>query len=81
MNLAYVHVDVFSHTPYSGNSLPVFLDASDLSTEQMPRITQEMRHFEAIFLAPTDHDHTVRARVFDLFEELPFAGHPLIGAL
>ncbi|MGA7637644.1 MAG: PhzF family phenazine biosynthesis protein [Candidatus Acidiferrales bacterium] len=78
--LEYTHVDVFSPTPYSGNSLPVFLDAGVLSSEQMRRITQEMRHFESVFLESTPEPHTVRARVFDLFEELPFAGHPIIGA-
>jgi PhzF family phenazine biosynthesis protein len=80
VNLAYSHVDVFSRVPFGGNSLPVFPDAGDLSAEQMLRITQEMRHFEAIFLQPTDQPGTVRARIFDLFEELPFAGHPIIGA-
>jgi trans-2,3-dihydro-3-hydroxyanthranilate isomerase len=78
--LEYVHVDVFSPAAYSGNSLPVFTDAGGLSAEQMLRITRELRHFEAAFLEPTAAADTVRARVFDLFEELPFAGHPLIGA-
>lgn len=80
MSLEYLHVDVFSHTPYSGNSLAVFPNASGLTAEQMLRITQELRHFESIFLEPTDRSNTVRARIFDLFEELPFAGHPSIGA-
>ena len=75
MSLEYFLVDVFSPIPYSGNSLPVFPDASGLSPGQMLHITQELRHFEAIFLESTDHMNTVRARVFDLFEELPFAGH------
>jgi len=78
--LAYTHVDVFSSSPFSGNSLPVFTDAHGLSAEQMLRITQELRHFEAIFLGPTAQPDCVRARVFDLFGELPFAGHPIIGA-
>ena len=78
--LEYTHVDVFSQGPYSGNSVPVFANATDLSAQQMLRITQELRHFEAIFLEPTALANTVRARVFDLFEELPFAGHPIIGA-
>ncbi len=78
--LNYVHVDVFSRTSYSGNSLPVFPDAGGLSASQMLRITQELRHFEAIFLEPAAQSNAVRARVFDLFEELPFAGHPIIGA-
>lgn len=80
VNLAYSHVDVFSPVPFGGNSLPVFCDAADLNSEQMLRITQELRHFETIFLQPTDDPHTVGARIFDLFTELPFAGHPIIGA-
>jgi trans-2,3-dihydro-3-hydroxyanthranilate isomerase len=80
MLLQYCHVDVFSQRPYGGNSLPVFLDARGLSTKQMLQITQELRHFEAIFLESTDDQSVVRARVFDLFGELAFAGHPLIGA-
>jgi trans-2,3-dihydro-3-hydroxyanthranilate isomerase len=79
-NIVFSHVDVFSRSPFGGNSLPVFPDAPDLSAEQMLRITQEMRHFEAIFVQPTGQPGTVRARIFDLFDELPFAGHPIIGA-
>jgi len=78
--LEYIHVNVFSPTPFGGNSLPVFIDAGALSAHQMQRITQELRHFECIFLETTPEPNTVRARVFDLFEELPFAGHPIIGA-
>jgi trans-2,3-dihydro-3-hydroxyanthranilate isomerase len=80
MALEYSHVDVFSQRPYGGNALPVFRDSRGLSAQQMLKITQELRHFEAIFLEPTDDRNFVRARVFDLFEELPFAGHPVIGA-
>jgi trans-2,3-dihydro-3-hydroxyanthranilate isomerase len=80
VKLTYSHVDVFSRTPFGGNSLPVFPEAADLTAEQMLRITQELRHFEAIFTQPTKKAGTVSARIFDLFEELPFAGHPVIGA-
>lgn len=76
----YVHVDVFTKAAYGGNSLPVFLNARGLGDAQMLRITQELHHFEAIFLEPSHQADTVRARVFDQFEELPFAGHPLLGA-
>jgi trans-2,3-dihydro-3-hydroxyanthranilate isomerase len=75
----YIHVDVFSARPYSGNSLAVFPSSPGLTADQMLRMTQELRHFEAVFFEPTGRAFTVRARVFDLFEELPFAGHPLIG--
>lgn len=78
--VSYFHVDVFTGQPFSGNSLAVFADATGLDSEQMLAITQEMRHFESIFLTPTDKPAVFEARVFDLFEELDFAGHPLIGA-
>jgi Phenazine biosynthesis-like protein len=50
MSFEYFHVDVFCRAPYSGNSLSVFLDASGLNAERMLCLTQELRHFEAIFL-------------------------------
>ncbi|MES2044196.1 MAG: PhzF family phenazine biosynthesis protein [Pseudomonadota bacterium] len=78
--LDYFHVDVFSSTPFSGNSLTVFPDSMGLQADEMLRITQELRHFESIFLSPPVSDRTVSARVFDLGEELPFAGHPILGA-
>jgi trans-2,3-dihydro-3-hydroxyanthranilate isomerase len=79
-SLNFFHVDVFSPQPYSGNSIPVFYDAPSLSTSHLLEITQELRHFEAIFLQPTSTPGLVNTRVFDMFEELAFAGHPLIGA-
>lgn len=80
VSLGYLHVDVFAPSPFSGNSLVIFPDAKDLSASQMLAITQELRHFEAIFLSATSDAQRYHARVFDLFEELPFAGHPIIGA-
>ena len=78
--LEFIHVDVFASGPYSGNPLPVFLAAQNLSSGQMLAITREFRQFEAVYIERTDDPSTVRARVFDLIEELPFAGHPLLGA-
>lgn len=74
----YIHCDVFADRPYHGNSLAVFPDATGLDGAQMLTITQELRHFESIFL--TRRGGQIHARIFDLIEELPFAGHPLIGA-
>ncbi|MFE3387420.1 PhzF family phenazine biosynthesis protein [Streptomyces anulatus] len=80
MPLHYRHVDVFADKAYTGNSLAVFPDNPGLSAEQMLTITQELRHFETIFLSGAEGAHYVTARVFDLFEELDFAGHPVLGA-
>lgn len=72
-------VDVFSPVPFGGNTLPVFVDPPPLDADQMLRITQELRHFEAVFVRRRA-ERRADVRVFDLFEELPFAGHPLLGA-
>jgi trans-2,3-dihydro-3-hydroxyanthranilate isomerase len=76
----YHHVDVFSDQPYTGNSLAVFVDPPPLDADQMLQVTQELRHFETIFVHTTTAPGLVRARVFDLMEELDFAGHPVLGA-
>jgi len=76
----YYHVDVFTDVAYTGNSLAVFADPPPLDSGQMLRITQELRHFETIFVTTLTEPDTVRARVFDLFGELDFAGHPVLGA-
>jgi trans-2,3-dihydro-3-hydroxyanthranilate isomerase len=73
-------VDVFTSTPYRGNCLPVFPDAGGLSADQMAQITRELRQFESIFLNPAGLQHHWRARIFDLLDELDFAGHPVLGA-
>ncbi|MFF0304784.1 PhzF family phenazine biosynthesis protein [Streptomyces sp. NPDC004562] len=80
--MRFLHVNVFSDVPYGGNSLAVFPDATGLDPAQMLRITQELRHFESVFLLPWNADAGpgFQARVFDLSEELDFAGHPVIGA-
>lgn len=81
--MRYHHVDVFTDRPYSGNSLAVFPEADPLTGAQMQAITQELRHFESVFLVRDNspgRPRTWRARVFDLAAELDFAGHPLVGA-
>lgn len=73
-------VDVFAREPLSGNGLSVFLLDEELPTGVMQRITQEMRQFETIFLRRTERSSRFSARIFTMEEELPFAGHPVIGA-
>jgi PhzF family phenazine biosynthesis protein len=78
--LHYRHVDVFAARAYSGNSLAVFVDPPVRDPAALLTISQELRHFESVFLWPTDDPRRWATRVFDLFEELPFAGHPVLGA-
>lgn len=76
----YYHVDVFTDVPYAGNSVAVFVNPPALTDRQLLSITQELRHFETIFVTGAIASGYVGARVFDLTQELDFAGHPVLGA-
>ncbi|AYF88496.1 PhzF family phenazine biosynthesis protein [Pseudomonas sp. DY-1] len=78
--MEYWQVDVFAERVLSGNGLAVFPDASELTATAMQELTRELRQFESIFLAPLDAPNAFSARVFTVEEELPFAGHPILGA-
>jgi trans-2,3-dihydro-3-hydroxyanthranilate isomerase len=79
--LPYHLLDVFTAERFSGNPLAVVEEADALSTPQMQRIAREFNLSETVFLlAPRDPVHTARLRIFTPQRELPFAGHPTIGA-
>src|SRR4051812_15551566 len=73
------HVDVFAPRPLTGNGLTVFLGTDEWSATAMQQLTQEMKQFESIFLSEITSTGA-RARIFTVEEELPFAGHPVLGA-
>ena len=77
----YVVADVFTDTPLTGNQLAVFTDARDLTSEDMQSLAREMNFSETVFvLPPSSPDADVRIRIFTPALELPFAGHPVLGA-
>ena len=78
--LVYWQLDVFAERPLAGNGVAVFPDASRLTPAAMQALTHELRQFESIFLLPDSEPQVHRARIFTLEEELPFAGHPILGA-
>src|SRR5579872_7388522 len=78
--LPFVLADVFTREPLSGNGLSIFLLDAPISTRAMQRITQEMRQFESIFLQRIDDSMRFDTRIFTMEQELPFAGHPILGA-
>lgn len=78
--MKYYHVDVFSKTPMSGNGLTIVFPDRPLGSDEMLRITQELRQFETIFIFEKDADGAYPVRIFTMDEELKFAGHPIIGA-
>ena len=76
----YLHLDVFTDHPFSGNQLAVFLDAAGLDSAMMQRIAQEMAFSETTFVLPAETSDTdFRVRIFTPGAELPMAGHPTIG--
>jgi trans-2,3-dihydro-3-hydroxyanthranilate isomerase len=75
----YVVVDVFTDTPLTGNQLAVFTDARDLDADTMQRLAREMNFAESVFVLPKEGDGHVRIRIFTPANELPFAGHPVLG--
>jgi trans-2,3-dihydro-3-hydroxyanthranilate isomerase len=81
MALTYHVLDVFTERPFGGNPLAVVLGADRLSSTEMQTIAREFNLSETVFvLASTSPGHTARIRIFTPSRELPFAGHPTIGA-
>jgi len=78
----YVVIDVFTDKALAGNQLAVFTDARDLTSEDMQELAREMNFSESVFVLPaTSRDEAdVRIRIFTPGNELPFAGHPVLGA-
>ena len=81
MPLAYLHYDVFTDQPFTGNQLAVFLDGRGLKTERMQALAREMNFAESTFILPPEVAGTdVRMRIFTPATEMPMAGHPTIGS-
>ncbi len=77
----YYWLDVFTRQAFGGNQLAVFPDAQGLSDAQMQQIARELNISETVFLFPPETPAgTRRVRIFTPARELPFAGHPTIGA-
>lgn len=74
-------LDVFTDQPFSGNPLAVVIDPGELSDAAMQTIAGELNLSETVFLwAPEAAGGAWRTRIFTPGTELPFAGHPTIGA-
>lgn len=77
----YRVLDVFTDTAYGGNPLAVLLEAEGLTETQMQRIAREFNLSETVFIRPPrNRGETHRLRIFTPLRELPFAGHPTVGA-
>lgn len=83
-SLDYHVVDVFvgaDGAPFTGNPLAIVLGGDALTTAQCQTLAEEFHLSETVFaLAPSSSQADYRARIFTIASELPFAGHPSIGA-
>jgi trans-2,3-dihydro-3-hydroxyanthranilate isomerase len=81
MGLHFDIVDVFTDRAYTGNQLAVVHRARTLTAAQMQAIAREFNLSETVFtMSPTTSRATYKLRIFTPARELPFAGHPSIGA-
>ncbi len=72
-------VDVFAEQPLAGNQLAVIRGCSHLDTAAMQAIAREMNLSETAFVVE-ERTGEARVRIFTPSHELPFAGHPTLGA-
>ncbi|HJT20902.1 MAG TPA: PhzF family phenazine biosynthesis protein [Nitrospira sp.] len=81
-SLKFYQADVFTQQPFGGNPVAVFPDAKGLSDDELQQIAREMNLSETVFvLPPTDPAAVVRLRIFTPTQEIPFAGHPVVGTM
>lgn len=81
MKLSYVLLDVFTTERLKGNPLAVVLKADGLLDDQMQAIAAEFNLSETVFIQKAQSErHAAAVRIFTPAVELPFAGHPTVGA-
>ncbi|MBU6372154.1 MAG: PhzF family phenazine biosynthesis protein [Alphaproteobacteria bacterium] len=77
----FVTLDVFTTEPLKGNPLAVVLDSEGLDDARMQKIAAEFNLSETVFVFPPENTrHKAALRIFTPGAELPFAGHPTVGA-
>src|ERR1700741_5140126 len=73
-------LDVFTTKQYAGNPLAVITDGDGLAQAKMQAIAREMNLSETVFVQrPTNNGALAPLRIFTPPQELPLAGHPVIG--
>ena len=81
-SLKFYQADVFTAQPFGGNPVAVFPEAKGLTDDQLQQIAREMNLSETVFVfPPSDPAAVVRLRIFTPTQEIPFAGHPVVGTM
>ncbi len=76
----YLQLDVFAARPGAGNPLAAVIDADGLDDAAMQAIAAWLNLSETVFFLPPEPGADYRIRIFTPKMELPFAGHPSVGA-
>jgi trans-2,3-dihydro-3-hydroxyanthranilate isomerase len=72
-------VDVFAQQPFAGNQLAVVHGAVGVGDDALLAIAAEFNFSETTFPTPVGSGR-YRTRIFTPNQEIPFAGHPTLGA-
>ena len=76
----FYQADVFTAQPFGGNPVAVFPEADGLTDDELQQIVRETNLSETVFVfPPTDPTASARLRIFTPTQEIPFAGHPVLG--
>ena len=74
-------VDVFSAEAFRGNPVAIVHDADGMTDGDMLALARWTQLSETCFLLPPDDPRAdYRVRIFSSLREMPFAGHPTLGA-
>ncbi|WP_424982920.1 PhzF family phenazine biosynthesis protein [Maritalea sp. S77] len=81
MKYPFMIADVFTEERFTGNPLAIVFEADGMPDETMLKLAREFNLSETIFVhKPQSVRHLAAVRIFTPRGELPFAGHPTIGA-
>jgi len=81
MPLRYLQMDVFADRPGAGNPLGAVIEGERFDSSRMQAFAAWTNLSETIFLLPPSvPEADYRVRIFTPRQELPFAGHPSVGA-
>lgn len=76
----YLVCDVFADRPLEGNALAVFPDGPAIPDALLQPLARELSLSETVFAYPPRAGGHARIRIFTPYQELPFAGHPVLGS-
>lgn len=78
--LHFYKADVFTDLPFGGNPVAVFPNSEDLTNLEFQQIAREMNLSETVFVMPPSEPEAIaKLRIFTPSQEIPFAGHPILG--